>query len=76
MSELASAIYFYGAGSSEKNGSGDIDTLAVKNKKKDQENLVTPPCEYKLPLVWIDLEMTGKLVGWVAWRVFCLFLLK
>lgn len=45
--------------SSDKNGSGDVDTLAVENKKKDQENLVTPPCEYKLPLVWIDLEMTG-----------------
>ncbi|XP_020226709.1 oligoribonuclease [Cajanus cajan] len=47
------------AGSSDKRVNAKTDTLPVKNKKPDQEIPVTPPCEYKLPLVWIDLEMTG-----------------
>ncbi|XP_027330511.1 oligoribonuclease isoform X1 [Abrus precatorius] len=49
-----------GAGSSSnKRVNGNTDTLPVKNEKQDLQNLVTPSCEYKLPLVWIDLEMTG-----------------
>ncbi|RDX74554.1 Oligoribonuclease, partial [Mucuna pruriens] len=43
------------AGSSDKRVNGD--TLPVKNKK--QEKPMTSSCEYRLPLVWIDLEMTG-----------------
>ncbi|XP_027330514.1 oligoribonuclease isoform X4 [Abrus precatorius] len=44
---------------SNKRVNGNTDTLPVKNEKQDLQNLVTPSCEYKLPLVWIDLEMTG-----------------
>ncbi|KAJ1432114.1 Ribonuclease H-like superfamily [Sesbania bispinosa] len=47
-----------GAGSSDKRVNGNADTSA-KNKKQDLQNLLIPSCEYKLPLVWIDLEMTG-----------------
>ena len=32
----------------------------VKHEKQQKQDLVTPSSEYKLPLVWIDLEMTGK----------------
>ncbi|EXB54646.1 hypothetical protein L484_022507 [Morus notabilis] len=34
-------------------------TAIVEKHKNNQQNLDTPPAEYKLPLVWIDLEMTG-----------------
>lgn len=37
-------------------------TAMVEKHKNNQQNLDTPPAEYKLPLVWIDLEMTGKYV--------------
>ncbi|XP_027941900.1 oligoribonuclease [Vigna unguiculata] len=47
------------AGNSDKGVNPDIGVIPVKNKKQDQENAVFPSCEYKLPLVWIDLEMTG-----------------
>ncbi|KAJ1381565.1 Ribonuclease H-like superfamily [Sesbania bispinosa] len=47
-----------GPGSSDKRDNGNADTSA-KNKKQDLQNLLVPSCEYKLPLVWIDLEMTG-----------------
>ncbi|KAG6792595.1 hypothetical protein POTOM_001747 [Populus tomentosa] len=34
--------------------------LVVKKEKQNEENLVTSSSEvYKMPLVWIDLEMTG-----------------
>jgi len=35
--------------------------LAVENGEKKGQNSGVSPTEYKLPLVWIDLEMTGKL---------------
>ncbi|KAL2316924.1 hypothetical protein Fmac_030800 [Flemingia macrophylla] len=50
------------ADSSDNRADANNDTLPLKNKKKekhDQEIPVTPPCDYRLPLVWIDLEMTG-----------------
>ncbi|QCE01533.1 hypothetical protein DEO72_LG7g2831 [Vigna unguiculata] len=53
-------MYFHGAGNSDKGVNPDIGVIPVKNKKQDQENAVFPSCEYKLPLVWIDLEMTEK----------------
>lgn len=34
-------------------------TAMVEKPKNNKQNLDTPPAEYKLPLVWIDLEMTG-----------------
>lgn len=55
-------MYFHGADNSGKGVNHDIGVIPVKNKKQDQENAVFPSFEYKLPLVWIDLEMTGKLV--------------
>lgn len=69
MCQQAAVIYFFGAGSSKKRVNGNADTLLVKKEKQNQQNPVTPSCEYKLPLVWIDLEMTGKHVGWVIWIV-------
>ncbi|XP_014504069.1 oligoribonuclease [Vigna radiata var. radiata] len=47
------------ADNSGKGVNHDIGVIPVKNKKQDQENAVFPSFEYKLPLVWIDLEMTG-----------------
>ncbi|KAG4953120.1 hypothetical protein AAZX31_14G038700 [Glycine max] len=44
---------------SDKRVNADVDIVPVKSEKQNQENPVTPSCEYKLPLVWIDLEMTG-----------------
>lgn len=62
VSEPTTIIYFHGAGSNgDKGVNPDIGIIPVKKKKQYQEDPVTP-CEYKLPLVWIDLEMTGKLV--------------
>jgi len=73
VSELA-AMYFHGAGNSDKGVNPDIGVIPVKNKKQDQENAVFPSCEYKLPLVWIDLEMTGKLVEKQGGCFTCLWL--
>ncbi|CAJ1971197.1 unnamed protein product [Sphenostylis stenocarpa] len=53
-------VYFGGQiGNSDRGVNHEISIIPVKNKKQDQEIPVTPSCEYKLPLVWIDLEMTG-----------------
>ncbi|KAK7276606.1 hypothetical protein RIF29_17749 [Crotalaria pallida] len=48
-------------GSSKKKVNGNADTSLVKKdkEKQNQQNQVTPSTEYKFPLVWIDLEMTG-----------------
>ncbi|KAI4308270.1 hypothetical protein L6164_031362 [Bauhinia variegata] len=54
-----------GTGSSSPKGSkgkkvnGSANASLAKHEKEDQQNLVMPSCDYKLPLVWIDLEMTG-----------------
>ncbi|KAK2377542.1 cellulase [Trifolium repens] len=45
------------SGSSGKKANGKA--LPAKNEKQDQQNPVTYSSEYRLPLVWIDLEMTG-----------------
>jgi hypothetical protein len=45
---------------SEKKVNSLNDKLLVKNDKQSEETLVMPSVELKLPLVWIDLEMTGK----------------
>ncbi|CAL0307491.1 unnamed protein product [Lupinus luteus] len=46
-------------GSSKKKVNDNAETSLVKKEKQNQQNLVTTSCEYKFPLVWIDLEMTG-----------------
>ncbi|KAL5583086.1 hypothetical protein UlMin_015528 [Ulmus minor] len=40
-------------------GSSTDGVVPVENEKKNQINVDSPLVEYKLPLVWIDLEMTG-----------------
>ncbi|KAI3450167.1 hypothetical protein Pfo_006832 [Paulownia fortunei] len=35
------------------------DGTLLKNENGDQQTWETTPVEYKMPLVWIDLEMTG-----------------
>ncbi|GAB4859282.1 hypothetical protein Ancab_010744 [Ancistrocladus abbreviatus] len=46
-----------GASSSGKTGKkGDN---VVQNGNHNEQNLAVPPAGYRLPLVWIDLEMTG-----------------
>ncbi|XP_030954008.1 oligoribonuclease isoform X2 [Quercus lobata] len=44
---------------SEKKVNSLDDKLPQKNGKQSEETLVIPSVDYKLPLVWIDLEMTG-----------------
>ncbi|KAL6503341.1 hypothetical protein OROGR_025264 [Orobanche gracilis] len=50
-------LFLFLQGSSGKKASGKA--LPAKNEKQDQQNPVTYSSEYRLPLVWIDLEMTG-----------------
>ncbi|KAI4305859.1 hypothetical protein L6164_029195 [Bauhinia variegata] len=47
------------AGRKGKKVNGSADTSLAKHEKQNQENLAIPSCDYKMPLVWIDLEMTG-----------------
>ncbi|KAM3693179.1 hypothetical protein ACJW31_08G146800 [Castanea mollissima] len=44
---------------SEKKANSLDDKLPQKNGKQSEETPVIPSVDYKLPLVWIDLEMTG-----------------
>ncbi|KAK9999862.1 hypothetical protein SO802_019465 [Lithocarpus litseifolius] len=44
---------------SEKKVNSLDGKLPEKNGKQRKETLVIPSVDYKLPLVWIDLEMTG-----------------
>ncbi|KAK4608221.1 hypothetical protein RGQ29_001860 [Quercus rubra] len=44
---------------SEKKVNSLDDKLPEKNGKQSEETQVIPSVDYKLPLVWIDLEMTG-----------------
>lgn len=53
-------IYFVEADKSEKKVNSLDDKLPEKNGKQSEETQVIPSVDYKLPLVWIDLEMTGK----------------
>lgn len=46
------------AGVSGSKSKGSTDNLVVENGEKKEQNLGVS-AEYKLPLVWIDLEMTG-----------------
>lgn len=52
-------IYFREAGRCDKRVDGSADSSLVKNEKQNQQSIVSLSSEYKLPLVWIDLEMTG-----------------
>lgn len=53
-------MYFVDTGKSKKKVNGRVDKLLVENEKQCQQNMAMPSVEYKLPLVWIDLEMTGR----------------
>ncbi|KAJ7964907.1 Oligoribonuclease [Quillaja saponaria] len=46
-------------GTIDKKVNGSANTLLVKNEKQNQQDVVSPSIDYKLPLVWMDLEMTG-----------------
>ncbi len=39
---------------------GSLSSVLIENGKQNEQNLVTSAVEYKMPLVWIDMEMTGK----------------
>lgn len=52
-------MMFSDTGKREKKVNGSNSMLPVE---KGKQNLVMHPEEYKLPLVWIDMEMTGKYV--------------
>lgn len=47
------------AGESVNNGKSSRDKLVTENGSDKAPDLSVPLTEYKLPLVWIDLEMTG-----------------
>ncbi|XP_074309547.1 oligoribonuclease [Silene latifolia] len=47
------------AGTSNSNGKSSSDKLAAENGNNKDEKLSAPASEFRLPLVWIDLEMTG-----------------
>jgi hypothetical protein len=53
-------MYFVDTGKSKKKANRLDDKLLVENEKQCQQNIVMPSVAYKLPLVWIDLEMTGR----------------
>ncbi|XVF20216.1 hypothetical protein REPUB_Repub11eG0178700 [Reevesia pubescens] len=46
-------------GKSKSKGKGLTDAAVVKQEKHSESNSVLRSKNYKLPLVWIDLEMTG-----------------
>ncbi|XP_022752845.1 oligoribonuclease-like isoform X2 [Durio zibethinus] len=51
------------SGKSKSNGKGSTDVVVVKQEKQSKLNSALLSENYKLPLVWIDLEMTGLDIG-------------
>ncbi|XVF05667.1 hypothetical protein REPUB_Repub05bG0192300 [Reevesia pubescens] len=47
------------SGKSKKNGKSSTDAVVVEQEKQSEPNSALLLENYKLPLVWIDLEMTG-----------------
>lgn len=47
------------SGKNKEKANGSIDNALAENGKQSEEIGAVP--EYKLPLVWIDLEMTGRI---------------
>ncbi|KAF3455212.1 hypothetical protein FNV43_RR05660 [Rhamnella rubrinervis] len=47
------------SGNGKKKVNGSDRMLPVEKGKQNQQTIVIHPEEYKLPLVWIDMEMTG-----------------
>ncbi|CAO2830058.1 unnamed protein product [Amaranthus hypochondriacus] len=58
-SQLSSTTAISDAGGSGSNDKSLSDKLTVDNGSKKEQNLGVNAAGYKLPLVWIDLEMTG-----------------
>ncbi|GKV08275.1 hypothetical protein SLEP1_g19931 [Rubroshorea leprosula] len=63
-SSSSSASSNSGKSTDKINGSGDVDVGQAKHvvqgkHEKQSQQSSTPAKEYRLPLVWIDLEMTG-----------------
>ncbi|WJZ89517.1 hypothetical protein VitviT2T_008733 [Vitis vinifera] len=46
----------------EKKGKSSSNLVPSKNEKNCEQDSMIPSEQYRLPLVWIDLEMTGLLV--------------
>lgn len=46
-------------GKAKKKGDSSGETIVTKSDNGYQQRLEMASGEYKLPLVWIDLEMTG-----------------
>ncbi|KAL6340478.1 hypothetical protein AAG906_006142 [Vitis piasezkii] len=44
----------------EKKGNSSSNLVPSKNEKNCEQDSMIPSEQYRLPLVWIDLEMTGK----------------
>ncbi|GKV01191.1 hypothetical protein SLEP1_g13766 [Rubroshorea leprosula] len=47
------------SGKSTSKINGSSDAVHAKRENKSQQSSILPVKDYKLPLVWIDLEMTG-----------------
>ncbi|KDP35136.1 hypothetical protein JCGZ_10670 [Jatropha curcas] len=45
--------------SSRNKLNGSVSGLGLEKEKQHEQNLVTSSTAYKMPLVWIDMEMTG-----------------
>lgn len=52
--------HFCDAGKNKKKSERSGDIILSKDENSSQQNLKVVSGEYKLPLVWIDLEMTGS----------------
>ena len=53
-------IFAFDIGKSKSKGKGSTDAAIVKQEKQSELSSALLSENYKLPLVWIDLEMTGK----------------
>lgn len=53
-------VFLFVAETSRNIVNGSLSGLGIENGKQIGQNLVTSAVEYKMPLVWIDMEMTGK----------------
>ncbi|XWS53258.1 hypothetical protein CRYUN_Cryun11dG0142100 [Craigia yunnanensis] len=56
---FASSSTSKASGKRKSNGKGSTDAVVVKQEKQNGLNSALLSMNYKLPLVWIDLEMTG-----------------
>ncbi|EEF46711.1 oligoribonuclease, mitochondrial, putative [Ricinus communis] len=58
-SSIAKPFTANNAGNNRSNENESASTLMVRNGRQNEKDLVTCSVEYNMPLVWIDMEMTG-----------------